>query len=75
MTVIIRGQKDSEKHDHLNATEIETDEDRIINFRRKKQKKPVFRFVSVDLPFLSRVKNNTDQTFITSNRLNEVKTY
>lgn len=75
MTVIIRGQKYFEKHDHLNATEIETDEDRIINFRRKKQKKPVFRFVSVDLPFLSRVKNNTDQTFITSNRLNEVKTY
>ena len=75
MTVIIRGQKYFEKHDHLNATEIETYEDRIINFRRKKQKKTVFRFVSVDLPFLSRVKNNTDQTFITSNRLNEVKTY
>ena len=75
MTVIIRGQKYFEKHDHLNATEIETYEDRIINLQRKKQKKPVFRFVSVDLPFLSRVKNNTDQTFITSNRLNEVKTY
>ena len=73
-SVIIRGQQDFEKHDKLNPIEIKVYDGKIINFL-KKHKKATFRFIPVDLLFSRGVKTNTEQIFIISSKLNDVKIY
>ena len=71
-SVIIRGQQKFELHDVLNPTEIEINDDRIINLL-KKHKNVYYKLTPIDLLFPSSIPNDTRQTFLTCRELNDAK--
>ena len=69
---MIRGQQSFEKYNQLNPIEIKIEDDRVINILKSK-KNATYHFVAVGLVFSSGIKNNTEQIFIITNGLSNVK--
>ena len=68
-TVIIRGQQKFDLHDVLNPVQIEINNDRILNML-KKHKNIYYKLKPIGMLFLSSIKNDTKQIFVTSRELN-----
>ena len=73
-TVLIHAQQSFEIAGELNPVQIETDNDRILNIF-KKYKNVRYRLTHLGLLFLASIKNDTEQIFITSRELNDVKEF
>ena len=71
-TVLIRAQQSFEIAGGLNPVQIEIDNNRILNIL-KKYKNGRYRLTPLGLLFPASTKNDTDQIFITSRELNDVK--
>ena len=72
-TVIIRGQQKFDLHDVLNPIQIEINNDRILNIL-KKLENIYYKLMPIGFLFLSLIKNNTKQIFVTCRELNNAKT-
>ena len=73
-TVLIHAQQSFEIAGELNPVQIETDDDRILNIF-KKYKNVRYRLTHLGLLFLASIKSDTEQIFITSRELNDVKEF
>ena len=71
-TVLIRAQQSFEIAGGLNPVQIEIDNNRILNIL-KKYKNGRYRLTPLGLLFPASTKNDTDQIFITSRELNDIK--
>ena len=70
--ILIRAQQSFEIAGGLNPAQIEIDDDRILNIF-KKYKNVSYRLTALGLLFPTSIKNDTEQIFITSRELNDVK--
>ena len=71
-TAIIRAQKNFETVGGLNSIQIEIDNDRVMNLL-KRYKNVSYRLTPLGILFPASLKNDTEQIFITSRELNDVK--
>ena len=71
-TVLIRAQQSFDIAGGLNPVQIEIDNNRILNIL-KKYKNGRYRLTPLGLLFPASTKNDTDQIFITSRELNDIK--
>ena len=71
-TVLIRTQQSFEIASGLNPVQTKIDDDRILNIF-KKYKNLRYRLTPLGLLFPASIKNDTEQIFITSRELNDVK--
>ena len=71
-TVVIRAQQSFEVVGGLNLIKNEIEDDRILNIL-KKYKDIIHEITPVGLLFSARIKNDTNQIFVTSKELNGVK--
>ena len=67
--VIIRGQQKFDLYDVLNPVQIEINNDRILNML-KKHKNIYYKLKPIGMLFLSSVKDDTKQIFVTCRELN-----
>ena len=73
-TVLVHAQQSFEISGRLNPVQIQTDDDRILNIL-KKYKNVRYRLTPLGLLFPASIKNDTEQIFITSRELNDVKKF
>ena len=71
-TITIRGQQSFELHDQINAIQITTDNDRIVNIF-KKHANIYYKFMPMGILFPASVKNDTEEIFVTCRELNGAK--
>ena len=71
-TIVIRAQQKFDIADGLNPTEIEIEDDRILNIL-KKYKNALYKLTPLGLLLPASIKNDTNQIFITGKELNEGK--
>ena len=69
---LIRDQQSFEKYHQLNPIEVNIEDDRVINILKSK-KNATYHFVAIGLAFSSGIQNNTEQIFIVTNDLSNVK--
>ena len=70
--VIIRAQQNFEIAGVLNLLRIEIEDDRVL-YIFKKYKNVLYRLTPLGILIPASVKNNTDQIFLTSRELNDIK--
>ena len=70
--VIIRAQQNFEIAGVLNLLQIEIEDDRVL-YIFKKYKNVLYRLTPLGILIPASVKNNTDQIFLTSRELNDIK--
>ena len=71
-TAITCAQQSFEIAGGLNTVQIELEDDRVLNIF-KKYKNVLYRLTPLGILFPASVKNNTEQIFLTSRELNDVK--
>ena len=70
--IIIQAQQNFEIAGGLNPVQIEIEDDRVLNIL-KKYKNVIYKLTPLETLFSASIKNNTEQIFITSWELNDIK--